>query len=151
MQKRSPRKHERQRSKLAPQSLHITENTVPPRVLHRGLDSVDDVVTKIAARRCEPNTVVPAGLLGGLNAGRSAYVDAVRSRCTISSRGAARNRPDVRGHPALVMLEAPRFPMRVSNVNARMIVVFVAKEGPYQGRVLSAIVPDAAQTAQWGL
>jgi hypothetical protein len=30
-------------------------------------------------------------------------------------------------------------------------VVFVANEGPYQGRVLSAIVPDASQIAQWGL
>jgi RHS repeat-associated protein len=33
----------------------------------------------------------------------------------------------------------------------RQVVVFVAKEGPYQGRVLSAIVPDASQIAQWGL
>jgi len=33
----------------------------------------------------------------------------------------------------------------------RQVVVFVAKEGPYQGRVLSAIVPDAAQIAKWGL
>ncbi|WP_203656137.1 RHS repeat-associated core domain-containing protein, partial [Demequina activiva] len=31
------------------------------------------------------------------------------------------------------------------------VVVFVAKEGPYQGRVLSAVVPDAGQMAQWGL
>lgn len=33
----------------------------------------------------------------------------------------------------------------------RQVVVFVAKDGPYQGRVLSAIVPDASQIAQWGL
>jgi hypothetical protein len=33
----------------------------------------------------------------------------------------------------------------------RQVVVFVAKEGAYQGGVLSAIVPDAAQVAQWGL
>ena len=33
----------------------------------------------------------------------------------------------------------------------RNVVVFVAKEGAYQGRVLSAIVPDAAQMAQWGI
>lgn len=33
----------------------------------------------------------------------------------------------------------------------RQVVVFVAKEGPYQGRVLSAVVPDASQMAQWGL
>src|SRR5688572_911760 len=33
----------------------------------------------------------------------------------------------------------------------RQVVVFVAKEGAYQGRVLSAIIPDAAQIAQWGL
>ena len=33
----------------------------------------------------------------------------------------------------------------------RQVVVFVAKEGPYQGSVLSAVVPDAAQMAQWGL
>ena len=31
------------------------------------------------------------------------------------------------------------------------VVVFVAKEGPYQGRVISAVVPDADQIAQWGL
>ena len=31
------------------------------------------------------------------------------------------------------------------------VVVFVAKEGPYQGRVLSAVVPDSTQVAQWGL
>jgi hypothetical protein len=33
----------------------------------------------------------------------------------------------------------------------RQVVVFVAKEGPHQGRVLSAVVPDASQIAQWGL
>jgi hypothetical protein len=33
----------------------------------------------------------------------------------------------------------------------QQVVVFVAKEGPYQGRVLSAVVPDAGQMAQWGL
>jgi hypothetical protein len=33
----------------------------------------------------------------------------------------------------------------------KRIVVFVAKEGPYQGKVLSAVVPDAGQVAQWGL
>ena len=33
----------------------------------------------------------------------------------------------------------------------QQVVVFVAKEGPYQGRILSAIVPDASQVAQWGL
>lgn len=31
------------------------------------------------------------------------------------------------------------------------VVVFVAKEGPYQGRVLSSVVPDANQMSQWGL
>ncbi|MBK8236406.1 MAG: RHS repeat-associated core domain-containing protein [Deltaproteobacteria bacterium] len=36
-------------------------------------------------------------------------------------------------------------------VGGRRVVVFVAKEGPYQGRVLSAVVPDASQIAQWGL
>ena len=33
----------------------------------------------------------------------------------------------------------------------RQVVIFVAKEGQYEGRVLSAIVPDTAQIAQWGL
>lgn len=33
----------------------------------------------------------------------------------------------------------------------RQVVVFVAKEGPHQGHVLSALVPDAAQMLQWGL
>ncbi len=36
-------------------------------------------------------------------------------------------------------------------VGGRQVVVFVAKEGPYQGRILSAVVPDASQPAQWGL
>ncbi len=36
-------------------------------------------------------------------------------------------------------------------VNGRRVVVFVAKEGPYQGRVIPAVVPDASQMAQWGL
>lgn len=36
-------------------------------------------------------------------------------------------------------------------VGGKQVVVFVAKEGPYQGRVLSAVVPDANQMAQWGL
>jgi hypothetical protein len=31
------------------------------------------------------------------------------------------------------------------------VVIFVAKEGPYQGRVLSALVPDAGQMVKWGL
>lgn len=55
---------------------------------------------------------------------------------------------------------AKTFDWRVGNTAARAfageasgskVVVFVAKEGAYQGRVLSAIVPDAAQAAQWGL
>jgi hypothetical protein len=33
----------------------------------------------------------------------------------------------------------------------RTVVVFVAKEGPYQGRVLSAVAPNAARMGQWGL
>jgi RHS repeat-associated protein len=52
------------------------------------------------------------------------------------------------------------FDWRIGNTAARAfageaggsrVVVFVAKEGPYQGRVLSAVVPDATQIAQWGL
>jgi len=37
------------------------------------------------------------------------------------------------------------------NAGGKQVVIFVAKEGPYQGRVLSAVVPDAGQVAQWGL
>lgn len=33
----------------------------------------------------------------------------------------------------------------------KQVVVFVAKEGPYQGKVLSAVVPDPRQTKEWGL
>jgi hypothetical protein len=33
----------------------------------------------------------------------------------------------------------------------RQVVVFVAKEGPFQGRVLSAVIPDSDQMLQWGL
>lgn len=36
-------------------------------------------------------------------------------------------------------------------INGKTVVVFVAKEGPYQGQVMSAIVPDTAQRSQWGL
>lgn len=55
---------------------------------------------------------------------------------------------------------AATFEWRIGNTAARAfagqaggkhVFVFVAKEGPYQGRVLSAIVPDATQMAQWGL
>jgi len=35
-------------------------------------------------------------------------------------------------------------------VNGKNVVVFVATEGPFKGRVLSAVVPDANQAAQWG-
>ena len=36
-------------------------------------------------------------------------------------------------------------------IGVHQVVVFVAKEGLYEGRVLSAIVPDLSQIAQWGL
>ena len=36
-------------------------------------------------------------------------------------------------------------------VNGRAVVVFVARSGPYAGKVVSAIVPDLKQLAQWGL
>ncbi|MGO1003638.1 hemagglutinin repeat-containing protein [Lysobacter sp. CA196] len=39
----------------------------------------------------------------------------------------------------------------VGEVAGKPVVVFVAKEGPYNGRVLSAIVPDKNQMAQWGI
>jgi hypothetical protein len=37
------------------------------------------------------------------------------------------------------------------SASGKQVVVFVAKQGPYQGRVLSAVVPDANQMTQWGL
>ena len=37
------------------------------------------------------------------------------------------------------------------SVGGRQVVVFVAKEGPYQGRVLSAVVPDANQVTPGGV
>lgn len=43
---------------------------------------------------------------------------------------------------------AQGFSGRASGKN---VVVYVAKEGPYQGRVISAIVPDAHQVAKMGL
>jgi len=52
------------------------------------------------------------------------------------------------------------FDWRVGNTLARAfageaggkrVVVFVAKAGPYQGRVITAVVPDAKQVAEWGL
>jgi RHS repeat-associated protein len=36
-------------------------------------------------------------------------------------------------------------------VDGRTVVVFVAKEGPYQGSVISAVTPDAQGLAKWGL
>jgi RHS repeat-associated protein len=36
-------------------------------------------------------------------------------------------------------------------IGGTRVVVFVAKEGPFQGRVLSAVVPDANQVIKWGL
>jgi len=36
-------------------------------------------------------------------------------------------------------------------VNGKRVVIFVAAEGPYAGKVLSAVVPGAANIAKWGL
>jgi hypothetical protein len=36
-------------------------------------------------------------------------------------------------------------------VRGKMVVVFVATEGPYQGKVISAVVPDGKNIAKWGL
>jgi hypothetical protein len=36
-------------------------------------------------------------------------------------------------------------------VGGQQVVVFVAREGKYQGRVLNAVIPDANQVVQWGL
>ena len=60
------------------------------------------------------------------------------------------------------ILEAPlkRFGWRVGAtpcegyagvVDGRNVVVFVARSGPYKGKVLTSVVPDAGQVAQWGL
>lgn len=38
----------------------------------------------------------------------------------------------------------------MGQAGGRTVVVFVAKEGAYDGRVLSAVVPDAGQMLQWG-
>jgi len=37
------------------------------------------------------------------------------------------------------------------SAGGREVVVFVAKEGKYQGKVLTAVVPDAIQIKKWGL
>jgi hypothetical protein len=37
------------------------------------------------------------------------------------------------------------------NAGGPAVVVFVAKEGAFQGKVLSAVIPDSAQMTQWGL
>jgi hypothetical protein len=39
----------------------------------------------------------------------------------------------------------------VGVISEKPVVVFVAKEGLYQGRVLSAVVPDAKEILQWGI
>jgi hypothetical protein len=60
------------------------------------------------------------------------------------------------------VLERPRqtFNWRVGTTAAKgfagivgraPVVVFVAREGPYQGRILTAVLPDANQIAMWGL
>lgn len=36
-------------------------------------------------------------------------------------------------------------------VDGRVVVLFVAKEGPYQGKVLSSVVPNARNMTKWGL
>jgi hypothetical protein len=36
-------------------------------------------------------------------------------------------------------------------VDGKMVVLFVAKEGPYQGKVLSSVVPGPDNMAKWGL
>jgi len=37
------------------------------------------------------------------------------------------------------------------SAGGREVVVFVAKKGKYQGKVLTAVVPDATQIEKWGL
>ncbi|NEC87904.1 polymorphic toxin-type HINT domain-containing protein, partial [Streptomyces sp. SID12501] len=36
-------------------------------------------------------------------------------------------------------------------VNGKVIVIMVAKEGPYQGKIITAMVPGAKNMAKWGL
>ena len=36
-------------------------------------------------------------------------------------------------------------------VDGQTVVAFVAKEGPYQGNVLSALVPSPENMVKWGL
>ncbi|MFF3325201.1 Hint domain-containing protein [Streptomyces sp. NPDC002889] len=38
-----------------------------------------------------------------------------------------------------------------AKADGRVVVLFVAKEGPYQGKVLSAMVPGAQNMTKWGL
>ena len=39
----------------------------------------------------------------------------------------------------------------VGRVSGKDVVVFVATEGTYSGRVLSAVIPNAEKAATWGL
>jgi hypothetical protein len=39
----------------------------------------------------------------------------------------------------------------VGSLNGETVVVFIFKEGPYQGQLATSIVPSAAQRAAWGL
>jgi hypothetical protein len=36
-------------------------------------------------------------------------------------------------------------------IGEQRVVIFVAREGPLRGKVMTAIVPDAKQILQWGL
>ncbi len=39
----------------------------------------------------------------------------------------------------------------VGQVNGRSVVLFVAKEGIYRGTIMTAVAPDAARAAMWGI
>ncbi|MFF7644197.1 hypothetical protein [Streptomyces canus] len=38
-----------------------------------------------------------------------------------------------------------------SLVGGKVVVIFVAEEGPYQGKILSSMVPGAKKMTKWGL
>ena len=39
----------------------------------------------------------------------------------------------------------------VGEFNGQTVVVFIAKDGPYAGKVISSLIPDANQVVQWGI
>ncbi|MCP4964921.1 MAG: hypothetical protein GY926_06760, partial [bacterium] len=137
--------------------------------LDEALDTVDEVPT-----RPTPTTIPsPSGGLGFTDDTVSSAFQGMRndgghaSRHLVDAGLIANSGPLVSRVDEFVRITTPMltnpaktFDWRLGNTATRAfagdvsgtpVVVFVAKDGPYQGVVVSAVVPDTNQIAQWGL